>query len=336
MRLPIKRICSAGFSLRFLAGLLFLCTSCTREIIEIEPSFCYFPPERYLKQLPSPFAELTEVEKQQEWSKELFLGRIFAKELDLFRAITCFKRALYLLPKEHYARRQEIEYEIFLTYYIGGKYEECVQAFEGGALFSATDQFPAIQELLILLYDAYMQTEQPEKALRILHLIEISQYETAQKLKVETALLNVDFPALEAIASNPEAEANAGSMPPLSQNTAAFLSNYKCCAKSITKAKTLNALLPGAGYYYVGQKKSAATSFLINALFITAAYQLFDRGYLAGGIIVSSLELGWYFGGINGAGIEAHDYNQVLYQTLGKEFLLQNRLFPILMIEAGF
>ena len=37
--------------------------------------------------------------------------------------------------------------------------------------------------------------------------------------------------------------------------------------KSPTKARWLNGILPGAGYSYIGQKQTALTSFLINALF---------------------------------------------------------------------
>ncbi len=115
-----------------------------------------------------------------------------------------------------------------------------------------------------------------------------------------------------------------------------FFSEYCCKAKSVKKAQMLNAILPGAGYYYVGQKKSALTSFIINTLFTAAAYQLFDKGYFAGGLIVSSLELGWYLGGINGAGLEAKEYNQSIYNTMAKDTMAQNRLFPVLMFETTF
>lgn len=78
------------------------------------------------------------------------------------------------------------------------------------------------------------------------------------------------------------------------------------------------------------------TSFIINALFAAATYQLIDRGYVAAGIIVGSLEMGWYIGGINGAGLEAKEYNQSLYNTCAKEVMIRNQLFPVLMFETTF
>jgi hypothetical protein len=141
-----------------------------------------------------------------------------------------------------------------------------------------------------------------------------------------TAIIEVNLPSLS----------DATEWHPIGDELQEFLIEYSCNKKSVSKAQTLNAILPGAGYYYVGQKKSGLTSFIINALFIAATYQLFDHGYIAAGIITGSLECGWYFGGINGAGLAAKEYNEQLYQSLGKEFMIQNRLFPILTIQKGF
>jgi hypothetical protein len=111
---------------------------------------------------------------------------------------------------------------------------------------------------------------------------------------------------------------------------------YEQFTKSPSKARTLNAILPGAGYAYVGQKRSAVTSFLINALFTAAAYQFFSRGYTAAGAITASLEMGWYFGGINGAGIEANEYNARIFEGVGRKMLTDHTCFPVLMFETSF
>ena len=95
-------------------------------------------------------------------------------------------------------------------------------------------------------------------------------------------------------------------------------------------------LLPGAGYYYVGQKKAALTAFVINSLFTAAAYQFFAKGYPAAGFITLSFEAGWYFGGINGAGLAAKEYNERLYEVKAKDFMLKERLFPLLTFETSF
>lgn len=314
--------------------ILLLGVASCQPKVELEPGIVYCPPQRLVRQLSSPFVPLSREEKRQDWAKELTLGRGFALETDYYRAITCFKRALFFIGKDLsvLARRAEIEYDIFLAYYLAGKYQESVEILEDSELFFATEQFPAYDELFILLYDAYLKNGQTEKACRILGILSAKEPEIGGNLKLGTALINADFPAIESALESK----NIAPPSPVQESVQEFLCTYQAQAKSISKAEMLNALLPGAGYLYVGQKKTALTSFLINALFVAAAWQLFDRGYVAGGLIVSSLEVGWYLGGINGAGIEAREYNQYLYQNLGKELLLKNRLFPILMLEKGF
>ena len=58
----------------------------------------YAVQDKYLLSLPSPFEPLSEEEKAQDWGKEIQIGFSFAHELDLYQAITAFKRAEFLLP----------------------------------------------------------------------------------------------------------------------------------------------------------------------------------------------------------------------------------------------
>lgn len=309
----------------WLACLCFT-TSCQPTRCCLEPSIGFCPPKKLIETLPNPFPKLTAAERAQDWGKELYVGKAFAKEMDFYRAITCFKKALFLIPRKAAERRLEIEYDIFLAYYAAGKYQDAVETYEGSRLIDATEDFPASRNLLITLYDAYKQNDQPERACRILEVLVNTECQTAQRLILSSAILEADFPEIvETSDESPEAE-----------SVCQMLSTYSSESKSVTKARLLNAVLPGAGYWYVGQKKSALTSFLINALFIAATYQLFDRGYIPAGIITASLETGWYFGGINGAGIEANQFNQCLYDRLGRETMVQERLFPILMLDYGF
>ncbi|MBA3815877.1 MAG: tetratricopeptide repeat protein [Parachlamydiaceae bacterium] len=308
-----------------ICSLALLCVGCQSNHCSLEPNFCYIPQQRLIQRLPSPFEPLSPQELDQDWGKELFIGRAFARELDLYRAITCFKRSLLLLPSKA-NRKREIEYDIFLAYYMGNKYQDAIDAFDASGLLDTPLDFPAFQDLLITLYDAYQQVGQPEKAYKILCLIASTDEEKSKALSLAGAVIEADFPMIDQIAPST----------PAGKTITSFIIDFQSDAKSVRKARTLNAILPGAGYYYVGQKKSALTSFLINTLFIAAAYQLFDRGYIAAGIITASLETGWYFGGINGAGLEAKEFNERLYETLGKEALIKERLFPILMINKGF
>lgn len=309
--------------------LLILCialTGCYKNSCTIEPHICYTIPTRAAAALQSPFKPLNEGEKRTDWGKELMIGRGFAHEMDLYRALTCFKRARFLIPKTH-ERLIEIDYDIFLAYYLANKYDDAVETFETTTLMHASlETFPALHDLYIALYDAYIKTDHLDKAQSLLFFIQETEPCAAQSLQIEEAVIDADFDLLTYNAAGSQYEESAS----------CFMREYCGNAKSAQKAQLLNAVLPGAGYLYVGQPKSALTSLIINALFIAASYQLFDRGYVAAGIITTSLEMGWYFGGINGAGLAAKEYNERLYDSLGREFLIENRLFPVLTLQMGF
>lgn len=313
----------------FLLCLSLLVTSCSPRSCLLEPTICYTPQVCHIDALPSGFPDLTPEERASDWGKELLIGEGLACELDLYRAITAFKRAHILIAGEgQLEREQQIEYDIFLSYYLGGRYQDALNNFEGGTLTCVNMQFPAIQELLIAVYDSYMHTEQFPKAFRILELLDACDNDTGIRLRTADSLILGDLVA---------AKCNAEDLPCADMNLVEAFSNEYCCKKlSVTKAQTLNALLPGAGYYYVGQQKAAVTSLVINTLFTAAAYSFFEKGNWGAGLITTSLELGWYIGGINGAGLAAKEYNECLYNTLGKEAMIKGRLFPVLLFQTAF
>lgn len=293
--------------------MLVSCTPCPPPF---EPKVSYTPPQSLINQLPSPFKPLSLEELQTLWGKELYLGLRFSEEGDGYRAITAFKSSLYLLPKRERQRREQLEYSIILSYYLAGKYKEALESYENSSLFTPSEDFPAKRELGLLLYESYQATYQCEKAEALKIQLE------GEELPLYEAIKTGDLAALQ---TYPEKVA-------VNQ----LLTDYTFQMKSPAQAQALQALLPGAGYWYVGLKKAAITSFVINALFIAATAELAHRGYWAPALITFSLETGWYFGGINGAALAASEYNERLYEPLAKETLIRERLFPILRFDYAF
>lgn len=301
-------------------------TGCQSYRNEIDPVIVFTPSTCQIERLPTAFPPLTEEERQQEWAKELLMGDAFGRELDLYRAITCYKRALILLPEGAVERHLQIDYDIILSYYLGRKYQEAINTFEGSALVQVNPLFPGFNNLIILLQDSYRQVGQEERAECLFEVIQKYSPETAVDLSLYYDLEEGNLEEAQmAICAHPCRES-------LQEDMGIYYQN----AKSPSKARTLNAILPGAGYYYVGQPKSAVTSFVINTLFSVAAYQFFKNGYIAAGAITTSLELGWYLGGINGAGIEATEYNSRLYEGVAQSMMVEHRFFPVLMFETAF
>jgi tetratricopeptide (TPR) repeat protein len=310
-----KKFCRRIFIL-ILAGFI----GCSRSEAPFEPMICYTPQTAQINALPTPFPPLEKEELQTLWGKELYLGTRFVEEGDWYRAITAFKSSFFLLPKREKARREQVEFYLFLSYYFAGKHKEALEVYESSTTLCLTDaSFPARNELLLALWDSYTKCGRFEHADLIKCQMEPS---LSEDLTVSEALQTGDIGTLNLFCERSEINA--------------LLWDYKESMKSPEKARLYQAILPGAGYAYVGQTKAAVTSFLINALFITAGVQFAKRGYYAASLITFSLETGWYFGGINGAGLAANEYNERLYESLGKETLMKAKYFPVLKFEFAF
>lgn len=284
--------------------------------IQRERRICFPLPEDFSR---SPFPPLSEEERKEDWGKEYFIALTFAEDFDLYRAITGFKRALCLVPHQLKERKGEILYSIALAYYLGRKYQEVTYTIESTELLQVDETFPAFSDLLLILYDSYEQMGKCDHAAHVLSLIEDHNPEQGGKLTLLRIIKQADFDQL-------------------SQNTSfeKIYRGYRKEAKSIRKAQTLNALLPGAGYWYVGMKQTAVTAFLINSLFIGAGTTFLCNKNYAAGIITLSLEGGWYFGGICGAGLAAKSYNEQLYCRFADKLTQREELFPVMMLNYSF
>lgn len=310
----------------YILAILLLLTACHRVPDNLEPKINYAVQDRYLKNLPSPFKPLTEPEKEQLWGREYQIGIAFAHQLDLYQAMTAFKRAEILAPAEEKERKLEIDYDILLCYYFGKKYSDAIEIFENSNLRLVDQSFPALEDLLVIMYDCYLQMDEEQKAQGFLELIKQLYPETGTKLTESTILVKGDIPAIEAYSQSHPQEKYLDDL----------LHNYTQHKKSIGTTQALNAVLPGAGYFYVGQKQSGVTALLLNGLFIAASYHFFHRGDIAAGVIFTSFEAGWYFGGIYGGGLEAKYYNERLYERTVTPVMNQHQLFPVLMLKYAF
>lgn len=96
--------------------------------------------------------------------------------------------------------------------------------------------------------------------------------------------------------------------------------------KSPGLAGTMSAVLPGAGQAYVGSWQSAAYSFLINALFLSAAIELQNKGLYATSLSAGVVFSVTYVGGIISAVQSAQTYNR--NQVAPLESKMYQDLFP--------
>jgi hypothetical protein len=321
----------------YLLSLIVFTTACScarvQDTIEPSPVIAKHPKEVQREKkcaliLPkdfstSPFKELSPSELAQEWGKEYFLATHFAQDFDLYRSITNFKRALYLLPEKEVERKNEVLYQITLAYFLGRKYSEVIHTIEATTLKDVNNKFPAYKDLLIILYESFKQEGKLEASEAILKKLDNDLPQIAEKLALCSAVQTADFAKLE---EQSKEKPYIGRM----------MNRYHKEAKSVRKAELLNACLPGAGYWYLGQKQTAMTAFLVNSLFLGTAAYFFADGNIPAGTIALSIEGGWYFGGIYGAGLSAKHYNEKLYSGYADKIYKKEKCFPMMMLNYSF
>lgn len=305
--------------------LLFLASSCYRVPDRIDPRVSYHIQDQYFESLHGAFAPLSSSEKESDWGREYIIARAFVDQLDLYRAVSTFKRADILVPSDS-SRKLEIQYDIVLCFFLGKRYDEAIEEFERTSLAHVDKSFPAYHDLLLILYECYREMEDFEKQQRILEIIQNTFPATGEKLTVSSALRTGDLDTIQQINDDFTHPSYLDGL----------LDTYYTNKKSVATAQLLNALIPGAGYLYIGQRKSALTAFFLNGLFIAAAVKFFQRNNIPAGIITASFEAGWYFGGIYGAGQEAKYYNERVYEKNASVILNDSKLFPVLMLDYAF
>ncbi|MCH9621310.1 MAG: hypothetical protein S4CHLAM20_07290 [Chlamydiia bacterium] len=337
----------------------------------LKPQLGYHVHDQYLQTLHSIFPSLDNEEIVTDWGKEYSIGLFFAKELDLYQAITAFKRAAILIPEEKIKRRREIDYQIINAYYLGGRYKSVIQFFDHSLLANIKPGFAAFHDLLIILYDSMVNEKLDDRADRMLKTME--KYFPYEKKKIDIATtiisgelddvkLAIDDDFIETSIAQVETsldaafydESNGQKIAPERHYTAEKnlkkLSHLKEC-KAATKelfndyqrskknpilAGGLNAICPGLGYLYLGQKQSALTALLLNSLTTAAAYYFYKEDNIPAAALTLSFESGWYFGGIYGAKEEAQFYNTRLYEQASHYRMRDHKLYPILMLRHGF
>jgi tetratricopeptide (TPR) repeat protein len=310
---------------RALLLLLLLSASCYRVPDRLDPCVSYQLQDQHFQRLSTAFNPLNSEERGSDWGKEYTIAQAFVSELDLYRAVSTFKRAEILI-EEPPSRKLEIQYDILLCYFLGKRYPDAIEAFEKSDLAHVDKTFPAYRDMLLVLYESYRELDNEEKQNKIIELMEKSFPGTSEELKVSLAIRDGDLDTIHYFASGFQSPSYLDNL----------VDGYATEKKSVATAQCLNALIPGAGYLYIGQRKSAFTALLLNGLFIAAATQFFLHNHIAAGIITTGFEAGWYFGGIYGAGEEAKYYNERIYEKTASVVLNEHKLFPVLMLNHAF
>ncbi|MCB1136120.1 MAG: tetratricopeptide repeat protein, partial [Chlamydiia bacterium] len=218
------------------------------------------------------------------------------------------------------------EYGVILAYYLGDKHSSVIEAFEQSSLGQVQgSDFPAFEDLLLILEDCYERICEEGRAKQVLELLRSGDPDLAADLETSHALSSHSIELAAALAR-----------PLWQEDIADFRSSYCQCRLNPCTAQVLQGLLPGAGYWYVGQRQSGVTSFLVNLAFTAAAWHFFEQENWGAALFMTSMEFGWYVGGIYGAGLAAERWNENWYDCNMRPFLRDRSFTPALMLQFSF
>jgi tetratricopeptide (TPR) repeat protein len=228
---------------------------------------------------------------------------------DYYRAITEYERLLFFHPGDRLADRARLR--IAESYLRGGKYDQALGRLRdlaragGGSEAGRSAQF--------LLAETFFRRGEYSRAAE-----EFDAFADAWPDDPRAAEARIQS-AWARLRQGDWAEAAEGfrripADSPMRQQADALAGASPGFAglprKSPALAGGLSAVLPGAGQLYLGRPTDAATAFLLNAAFIWAAAESFQRDNDAVGGILLFFEAGWYFGNVYNAVSGAHKHNR--------------------------
>jgi outer membrane protein assembly factor BamD (BamD/ComL family) len=227
---------------------------------------------------------------------------------DYFRAITEYKRFLFLHPTD--ARGGRVQLRIGLAYQRGQQWEDARQTFEviarqhpdadiraeaayliGETAFRQGRYAQAIADLRPVA-ERYGQTPVGERAR---YLLGWSYLRARQWPEASQAFESIDtasplFPSSRALAD----AAREGEHLP---------------RKSPALAGLMSAVIPGTGHFYTGRWRDGTVALLLNGAFLAAGIEAVSAGNEAAAGLLLFFEAAWYSGAIYGAVNAAHKYN---------------------------
>ena len=237
-----------------------------------------------------------------------FANHLYEKQ-DYYRALSEYQRFVFLFPKDYRADQAKLQ--------IGRCYRKEGRADKGFSylirLFNSRADEPVGPEALL---EMVAIREEQKRYARAIYWTEqfiqrYPEYGEIDKVYLRLAWLQIDSARYEAaIATLEKVQPESLHYPRARSLRQALQQGPEKGERSPVTAGALSAILPGSGHLYAGRPGQAASSFLLNALFITGAVLAFEHDSPALGGILLFFEVGWYVGGIQSAAQAAREENQ--------------------------
>ncbi|GEM_PF-1347798 len=273
----------------------------------------------------------------EDVGSELKFGCALYREGEFFRAVTEFKRYLFLFPTA--SKRTEVLLLIACSLYKSGRYAE-THSYLNEAYVSTHDM--SLRDV-VRYVDAlsYYSEGEYEKAVSIWKRLLVGkpnfQIERNSLAHLTLACLELgDKDELRTILA--DAETKDDSLAMLVKDIRNRVDNEPN-GRSPLMATIFSAVLPGSGQVYSGRFADGMVAFVINGLFTFLVVDSFKEDYTTGKVIGGLFGLQFYLGNVLGANRAAHIYNQSMLRGIVanvRDSLLRQRRFELELQESNY
>ena len=232
----------------------------------------------------------------------------FYNEGDYYRAITEYKRFLFLFPQG--LRAEEARWKIASSYFFGKKWDEALAAAED--LLKRYPDSPFVPDALLLEGRCYAEKKDYSQARSFFRRVQEIAPGKAQAAEAQwqTAVTYVKEERWKEAAEEFRRISPASKLFPQADVATGGLERINELPQKSPVAAGVLAVVPGAGHLYTERYRDAAIAMALNGAFIWGMVEAFERkNYVVGGIL-TFFELGWYSGNIYSAVSSAYKYNR--------------------------
>ena len=227
---------------------------------------------------------------------------------EYLRAIGEYKRFIYFFPRD--SRVEMAMYRIAESYFNSSRFKEAIKAFE--AILIKYPNTEISLKSYFMISECYLRQKSFGSAiLNLQNLIQITDHrDTKDEAYYRIGWIYIEMAAWEKARVYFEKVSAQNADKYRLQRLSAELNQEGTISRKNPKLAGGLAIIPGAGYFYLGRYYDGLIAFLLNAGLIYAAYESFDNGLNALGGIITFVGLGFYAGNIYGSISSAHKYNR--------------------------
>jgi len=244
----------------------------------------------------------------------LRFARSLQAEGEYYRAITEYKRVLFLAPPESTAIRESAVLGVGGALYSGAEYARSADWLH--AHLADLPEGERRMEGARLMYRALLAGGAGERLLALSSELEEPTAET----RLFEGLAHARIGHWREATSTFRELSDDPRYGPAAFHFASLAAEAERAGWKSPRVAAVLGIIPGAGYWYAGHRQTAVASLVVNSVFIGATAQAFRTDQDLLGAFLSLFSGSWYAGNVYGSALAARRHNENLQEELWSRF----------------